>query len=318
MNWRDDLAGLHSAATGRVEVRPTWTETTRRAREISTVAVIIETAGLAVDELHDAAIDRLAPEVAAALARIAPSFDITTIASYPPAALRGLGNAVKGSLFEMQVAEGVIAGDIELPSGVTAFRLVDDFFTPGYDAQLLDDQGHVVDVIQLKTSQTAAIISDHFDRYPTIEKVWTSHEAAVDAANRGLEGVFDTQISDSDLAAVVHEALVDQATTSALEVIDELIPQVTYAIIAVQAGWRLMQGEPAPDVISWARRRVGSATAMSAVAGLASIATGTDLVRIPVVVGISVGRLAYVELDGAAHRLDLMRAILESFQQDDT
>lgn len=308
-NWRAELESLHGAATRRLSEAPGWDVATRRARELSTAAVILDMAGVSADELLDAGIDRLPADVAEALERIAPDFDIETIASYPAAALEGLGNTVKGAFFELQVADAVAGGAIHLPAEVEEIHLVEDFTNPGYDAELIGADGTVLDVVQLKTSQTADIIAEHLERHPGIDDVWTSHEAAADAAERGIEGVFDTQISDEHLSGLVHAALADQASTSFVEVMDEVVPQITYAIIAAQAGWRLMQGAPAADVIAWAQHRAGTATAMSAIAGLASMATGTDFVRVPVVIGVSMARAAYIELDGSTNRLDLMSAI---------
>lgn len=216
---------------------------------------------------------------------------------------------MKGALFELQVADAVADGEIHLAHGVEEIHLVEDFANPGYDAELIDAHGNVVDIIQLKTSQTADIIAEHLDRHPDIDDVWTSHEAAVDAADRGIDGVVDTQISDGHLSALVHDALADQASTSFGEVMDEVIPQITYAIIAAQAGWRILQGAPAAEVIAGAKHRAGTATTVSAVAGLASMATGTDLVRVPVVIGVSMARAAFIEMDGATHRVELMGAI---------
>lgn len=307
-DWRARLEALHASKRG--APRAPWADATRRAREVSTAAVLVQGAGLSLDELHDAAIDDLPAEIAEPLARVAPSFDISTIADYPPAALEGLGNAVKGALFELEVADAVLQGDLELPEGVEAIRLVEDFGTPGFDAQLLDGDGLVIDVVQLKTSQTADIIAEHLERYPAIDQVWTSHEAAADAREHGATGVVDTGISDSHLDALVHDGLVDQATTSVGEVIDEFIPQLTYAIIAAQASWQLLQGVPANEVLARAKQRAGAATAVSAIAGVAATVTGTDLVRVPVVIGVSVARAAYVELDASTHRLNLMTEVL--------
>jgi hypothetical protein len=290
-------------------MRADWATTAVRARQLSTGALIVDGLGIAADELVDAAIDRLPSEVAHALLRIAPDFDIGTIASYPPAALAGLSNAVKGALFELRVAEALQSGHIDLPDGVTAFHLVGDFSNPGYDAELLDAHGHVVNVVQLKTSQTADLISKHLNAHPDIPHVWSSHEAATDAAHRGMSHVFDTHISDHHLNSLVAGALTDQATTSFGEVFNEVVPQVTYGIIAIQAAWRLMQGEPPAEVLAWAARRAGTATAISAIAGIASLTTGTDLVRVPVVLGVTVLRVAYYEVDGSARRVQLLGEI---------
>jgi hypothetical protein len=56
---------------------------------------------------------------------------------------------------------------------------------------------------------------------------------------------------------------------------------------------------------------VGTSIAASTLAGLVSMGTGTDLVRIPIVVGVSMARAAYVELDRSANRIALLGGIAE-------
>jgi hypothetical protein len=301
--WRDGARILRRAAVARQPVRPTRAEMVGRSRRMSAAALLAQTAALSIDELLDGRIDDLDPAVAEGLRRLSPDFDISTLADYPPAALAGLSNAVRGALFELEVADAVERGAIELPDGVAEFRIVDDFATPGFDALLLDDDGNVIELVQLKTSSTADIIERHLERYPDIPAVWTSTEAAADATRRGLDGVVDTGISDAVLAAVVNEAFRDQTTTTAKEVLDEIFPQVTAVVLAFILVWRIAQREPAREVIDDTWRRAKSVTVMSAVAGAVAMVTGSDALRIPTVLSMVVGREMYAGTKSTIERL---------------
>lgn len=230
-DWRRELARLHTIATSNRADWPAWSTTTRRSRALSTAAVfLVDTAGVGLDELRDAGTDRLPQQVTEALERIAPTFDIETIASYPPAALAGLARAAEVALIEVEAHDATAPGDVELPVGPEEIR-------------------------------------------------------------------------------PAKEAAPDQPWISFGELLDEVVPQATYAVVAAQAGWRIVQGEPVAEVISWVKRRAGATTATNVIAGLAAMATGTHLARVPAVLGVSMAQAAQVELDRATQRLDLMAAI---------
>ncbi|MGQ0464776.1 MAG: hypothetical protein ACT4QG_05590 [Sporichthyaceae bacterium] len=282
-----------------------WTRTVRRARETSTGALLLSTFVRSVDELHDAALDELPDAIAEALARVAPNVDPDTLASYPDSALAGLANAVKGALFELQVAEAVASGVIDIPAGST-FHLVEDFSTPGYDAVLTLADG-TEELVQIKASATADIIERHLAHHPDVETVWTTSEAAADAAARGLSA-DDTGISNDALNAATG-ALAEHGHLGFGDLVDETLPQVALALIGAQAGWRLLQGEAPRDVLNDSLARAREATVTSALCGVLATATGTDAVRIPAVVAIGVGRAAVAESRGIAERIALLAEV---------
>lgn len=274
---------------------------------MSSAALLMAEAGLVMDEVHDAAIDELPDDILEALTRVAPSVGVDTLNAYPDSALQGLAYAVKGALFELQVGQAVASREIPIPPGAS-FRLVEDFSTPGYDAVVTGSDG-VEELIQLKASATADIIARHFTRHPDVTTVWTTSEAAADAARRGLQGVADTGITDASLAGA-SAAVIDQAHVSLAEVLDEIVPQFTLAIIGVQAGWRLLQGDPPTAVFEAALGRAKEATLTSALSGLLATATGTDAVRFPTVIAVGLGRAAVVESRDRGRRVDRLTAIV--------
>ncbi len=302
-DWRSELDRLHLKATEtrRKRVDEGWSDAVRRARSIARSALVVDLLGLSIDEIHDASLGSLRSDipddVRQALDRVGFDADIdpAAVAAYPRRSLEGLVNAVKGALFEQQVINGVGGGrlgEVVLPDGVTA-RLA-DFTEPGVDVELVDPDGDVVDVVQLKASDNADIIARHLQQYPEISHVWTTHEAAARAAGRGIE-VLDTGISDTALSEHVRDALEGSESMSFTDVVDDLIPQVTLVMIFV--GWiraRISGVDPA-DADADAVARVKRALLASSLAGAAAQVLG-DGIRLPVVLTIRLvgcrGRLA--------------------------
>lgn len=315
-SWQADLGRIHRAVSDRGQTEsPSWHETVGRARRVALGASLLDAAALSLDESRDAGIDELPIEVAAALKRVSPDFDLDVLAAYPEPALAGLASAVKGALFELEVERLVDEGTITLPAGAAEFHLVESFTTPAIDAQLLDADGELVDVVQLKASAAADIIERHLQLHPDTSSVWTTSEAAADADARGFEDVVDTGVSDAALEATIGSAFTDQVSTSFSDVLDEVVPQLTFLVIGLQAAWRMSRGEPADAVLGDVRRRAGAATALSVLAGLASSATATDAVRVPVVLMATSARIAYAEVEAARHRASNLVSILASLRR---
>lgn len=281
--------------TRTVRVDRGWDEARARSRSIGRGSLVLGMAGLAIDEIHDATIDELPSDVADALTRVAPAVDIATLAEYPADGLNGLANSVKGGLFEARVAEAIedgSLGEVTLLDG--ASLQLTGFTQEGYDAEILDANGDTMDVIQLKASDNADLVAEHLSRFPEIE-VWTTSEAALDATERGLPA-FDTGTSDADLSEHVGAAFADQTSTSLGEVLDEVIPQLTLVLVA--ARWLVARraGATPEEAKIVAMKEVRAALVSSTAAGLAAHLTGTDAVRVPVVLTVRLlaarGRLA--------------------------
>jgi len=263
-----------------------WLEARRRSRNLTRTALAIDLAGLTIDEIRDGAIDGLPSDVVEALDRVAPEFSFAEIASYSADQFDGLVNLVKGALFEQQVVEGLAdgtLGDVRLPEG-SSVRLA-DFGQRGYDLEVVDPKGAVVGEVQLKASGNAELVGRHLDRYPEIAEVWTTSEAAEHAVRRGIP-VVDTGISADDLTRHVRTALIDQRELSLMEVLDEIVPQVTVVLILASWAVAVASGVDPGVARADARRRLMDAMVASTLAGLAASATGTDAVRIPVAIAI--------------------------------
>lgn len=183
--------------------------------------------------------------------------------------------------------------------GVHEFRLVDSFTTPGHDALLLDHSGNVVDLVQLKASSGADLIVHHLHAHPQVDTVWATTEAARDAASRGLHGVIDTGISDHDLSPAVHGALHGAKVLGPWDVLDEIVPQAALALIVVRLVWDLWRRRSVETALRTAGTRAVLVTVTSALAGLGAAVTGTEVVRVPIVISVAFVRVVHTRLSSA-------------------
>lgn len=267
----------------------------RRARR----RALVDSTIVALDEFRDSGLGAPPAEIVSALHRISPTAELATLQSLSEERAAGWLNALKGSLFELRVEQAVRSGAIDLPEGVHSFRLVDSFTTPGHDALLLDRSGNLADVVQLKASSNADLIVHHLHVHPQVESVWATTEAAHDAASRGLHGVMDTGISDHDLSASVHGAMHGAHVLSAWDILDEIVPQTALAVIAARLVWDLARRKPVGEALRSAGTRTVLVTVTSGLAGLGAAVTGTELVRIPVVVSVAFLRVVHSRLSTA-------------------
>jgi len=283
-----------------------WPTLVRRSTAMSVGAFVL-TAVSGLEQLSD--IDRAAvidPHVADALQRFAPDLDHEVIAQFPVEALRGLESALRGALFEIVVADEARRGELDLPEGVSELRLADDFSTPGHDVVLRDDDGALLDVAQLKTSDSADLIVRHLDRYPEVDVVLASTEAAHDAVARGIPNIIDTGISNAELKTMVAEFIAAYSIDGVGDVVDGLVPEAAYIAIAVQFAWKVLRGTDPREAIGEAGVEAFLATALAVLATAGSVVAGTELVRIPVVVAFGAARLLVAEVDRSTYNIRLL------------
>lgn len=143
--------------------------------------------------------------------------------------LLGLVNGVKGKLFELELVEHLNSG--YLPEGVHA-ELAASATQPGFDVQILDAQGNVVDVLQAKATESAAYVKDALERYPDIDVMTTTEVHAHLVALGAAEQVGDSGISEAALQANVETA-VAASGDSTLGAADMLPTSLGLAIIAL-------------------------------------------------------------------------------------
>lgn len=110
--------------------------------------------------------------------------------------LVGLVSGVKGKLFEMQLVDQLNSG--QLDHGQQAV-LAQSPTQEGYDIQIYDENGTVVEELQAKATDSVGYVQDALDRYPAIDIVTTS-EVYGDLLSFGTSAdILNSGISEADL-----------------------------------------------------------------------------------------------------------------------
>lgn len=143
--------------------------------------------------------------------------------------LLGLVNGVKGKLFELELVDHLNNG--YLPDGVQA-ELAQSATQPGFDVRIVDEQGHVVDVLQTKATESAAYVREALERYPDIDVMTTTEVHAHLVALGAADQVSNSGISEAALQAKVDAAAAVADGTS-LGATDMLPSSLGLAVIAL-------------------------------------------------------------------------------------
>lgn len=117
----------------------------------------------------------------------------------------GLVSGVKGKLFEIELVEHMNAGN--LPDGLRAV-LAGSATQPGYDIRILDADGHAVDVLQAKATESVAYVKQALERYPDIDVTTTTEVHAQLVALGAADHVTDGGVSEAVLQQKVEAAAV--------------------------------------------------------------------------------------------------------------
>ncbi|MCE5247446.1 hypothetical protein LLG88_11085 [bacterium] len=288
----------------------------RRRDEILDATVI---GGTTLADLLRGSVDpaSLPPDVREAFALQYPHQDIAALLrehAGNPDELAGIVNGVKGKLFELRYLDHLNHGG--LPDGCTA-ALAHGATQPGWDVVVHDAHGHVVELLQLKATESAEYVAHALERYPGIDVVATRE-------------AFDS-LHDPELAAhVVKSSISDAALTE--HVHDSLQPEFdqgfhwpffAFAVIALQSLDRAWKGADIGRVAAEAARRGIFSTIASAVGHATLVATHVAPLAIPASVGTRLALTAATTriertalLAAAAERERARRAALERGRAD--
>lgn len=154
----------------------------------------------------------------------------------------GAINAAKGKYFEHLVVDRLNAGgqvgDVILAPGQQAV-IAESMSQPGWDVQIVDDDGSVVQYLQMKATDSGAYIRQALERYPDVQIVSTSEVADQ------LDGevmVLDAGIGNEELRRQVGDA-VDLADDSVTErFVDYFCPLWPLMAIAAMEGYKVSIG----------------------------------------------------------------------------
>ena len=221
-----------------------------------------------------------------------PNVDPVSLIGRSTEELEGFVNGVKGKYFEVLVADrlnaGETVGELQLEPGQVA-RLADSPNQPGWDLEIVDQNGETVEQIQLKATENLYYVKDALDKYPDI-RVAVPEE--IDSKSADIIG---TDISHSMLEETTEEQIAElseDAISNAMDIAAELaldvIPVTSALIIGVTEGRRYLMGQAIlQGTMRSGGERLGRASAYSAI-GSALSATGLGLGAIPIVMGMRV------------------------------
>ena len=140
--------------------------------------------------------------------------------------LNGFANLLKGKLFELRYAEYL--NDGHLPEGFRA-ELAATANQEGWDIAIINEQGQIDELLQLKATESADYISHALERYPYIDVVTTeevySHATMGDMADH----LINSGISNEELSDFVQEQILNAQDDVSSDFFPSIIP---YAIIA--------------------------------------------------------------------------------------
>lgn len=143
----------------------------------------------------------------------------------------GLANAVKGKLFELKYVEE-LNNDL-MPQGLHA-SLASSATQPGWDIEVTDHDGNVVDLLSLKATEHAAYIHHALERYPDIDVVSTSEVYAALAGTPDGVHLIDSGIENVDLSEQVGQAAeghIDGLVVAGLSLL-ALLPAIYKHVVA--------------------------------------------------------------------------------------
>lgn len=225
--------------------------------------------GLALDswlENDNIDIDSLSPQVTEAFHLAFPHVSLESLNERSHEEILGFVNAWKGKLFEVEVQDqlnaGMQVGDYQLEPGQHA-QLAESATQPGWDLSIMNDNGSVADVIQLKATDSASYVDHALDRYPDINIIATS-DIAAHADNLDSVSVADTSVHDvtNDVTdAIGHD--------SASDVFLHTAPAT---LIAATEIYHVMKGNKTLDA---ALESGGERVGMSVIAGAIGAAVAT-------------------------------------------
>ncbi|WP_175640201.1 hypothetical protein [Metabacillus schmidteae] len=166
-----------------------------------------------------------------------PNLELADLDQYSNLELEGIMNAWKGKYFEVQVRDelnqGEWIGDVHLEVGQEAV-LAESPVQPGWDLQILNADGTVDEVLQLKATESLSYIKSAISEYPDIQIMATNE--VLENADAITEQILPSGINNSDLEA----DLLEPFSTS---LIDTLLPGLPFAIIALGEGHKVLVGK---------------------------------------------------------------------------
>jgi hypothetical protein len=171
---RSNEARIRSLETGEPVVEPSWDDARVKADRVIAAITALE---VGARSFSTPGLDDDATE---GLLKAFPEFDQSDIRAIVERGARaefGAVNLFQGHLGEERALAAINSGAVPVPEGRYA-TLAESSNQPGYDLRLLSENGADDLVAQVKMTDSADLIREHFVRYPEINIVYANSEAA--------------------------------------------------------------------------------------------------------------------------------------------
>jgi hypothetical protein len=190
-----------------------------------------------VDLIKGVHYERITPEMEEAFHLAFPNMELSDLEGKTTEELEGLLVAWKGKYFEVLVRdelnEGQAVGDLQLESGQTAV-LAESPTQPGWDLQILNEDGTIDEVYQLKATESLSYVKSALAENPDIDVI-TTEEVFADP-DKVTEQMHSSGIFDSDLESVIENPFVHHA-------VDYVVPSASIVVITVAEGTKWILGK---------------------------------------------------------------------------
>lgn len=264
---------------------------------------------------------QVTPQMREAFEAAYPKVGLESLADRGPEALTGFLGGWKGKYFEVLVRDqlnaGEQVGEISLDAGQQAV-LADSPIQPGWDLQILNADGTVDKVLQLKATDYLSRVKDALERYPDID-VLTTVEAADDVPNQ----ILSSGMSDAELEEAIRGPMEPLLDSTLEEVAEAVLPGLPFVIIALSEGRKVMTGRKTLELAfrDSSRRAVKSGASMAVGAGVYVLGGGllsipaTALSRIVMDVSVNRYKRAVSVAKALESRIDSVRRLGASYSQ---
>lgn len=292
---RSNEARIRALETGEPVIDPSWDDARSRADKviIAITALEVGVRSFSTPGQNDDAAGRLLQAF--------PGFDQSDVEAIVERGARaefGAVNFLQGYLGEEYALAAINSGAIPVPEGRYA-ALAESSNQPGYDLRLLSEHGADDLVAQVKVSDTADLIREHYVRYPDVNIVYANSEAA--QAMVGDSGVtvlkpgdvfpdepgryvIDMGIAKDEIRSGASDVLSGAAADGADGVsfgdqLQENIPWIALTVIAGRAAYEFFDTDTDASVIlRAARKRVLQSLLASGASTAATVITTEPVV----------------------------------------
>ena len=221
-----------------------------------------------------------------------PNVDLESLVGASDERLNGLANGIKGKYFEVLVRDrlnnGKSLGELHLCPGQIA-RLAESPTQEGWDLEIVNEDGSLVEQLQLKATTSMSYVKTALNRNPDIR-------VAVPSEIDGVKDeIFTTDISDVDITELIARHLGEQSEDTLIDMLDQsaewifdAFPVVSGILVASTEGRLVLIGRSnLVESLQRGARRLGRSAAFSTL-GATLVALDAGILSVPATTGARV------------------------------